>query len=244
MATYDNGLAATHYGPCKVSALVADRVPVEIDCMTDYPFTDRIDLRVNPARAASFSLKFRIPGWCQRPSLSVNDVSLEVAPDAAGFARVERFWNPGDRVRLQLPMSASVQSGRDRNAGNAPYASVSYGPLLFALPIPDADGGNTPDPTARWNFALDTRQPGLTIERSAMPARWDWPLAAPLKMRVNAIEVPWKLDAQAPQLPLLPAAAAKPSQPLTLVPYGCAKFRISMFPVAAEPGTQPGPNRP
>ena len=31
MATRDNGLAAVCYGPCKVSALVADRVPVELD---------------------------------------------------------------------------------------------------------------------------------------------------------------------------------------------------------------------
>ena len=46
MATYDNGLAAAHYGPCKVSALVADRVPVELTCRTDYPFNEDIEVRV------------------------------------------------------------------------------------------------------------------------------------------------------------------------------------------------------
>ena len=50
MATYDNGLAATYYGPCKVSALAADRVPVEIVCRTDYPFNeiDRYDREAGP----------------------------------------------------------------------------------------------------------------------------------------------------------------------------------------------------
>ena len=68
-----------------------------------------------------------------------------------------------------------------------------------------------------------------------MPARWDWPLAAPLKVRANAIEVAWNPDPKAPRLPLLAAAKRKSPERLTLVPYGCTKFRISMFPVTAGP---------
>jgi len=50
MATYDNGLAATYYGPCRLSALAGDRVPVDIVCRSDYPFNETIDLIINPAR--------------------------------------------------------------------------------------------------------------------------------------------------------------------------------------------------
>ncbi len=235
MATYDNGLAATHYGPCHVSALVADRVPVEIVCRTDYPFDDVIAMSVQPARPATFPLAFRIPGWCQHPTLSVNGTAVEAAPEAKGFVRVERLWNPGDAIRLRLPMSPRVITGRDHNAQDAPYAAVSYGPLLFALPIPETADANTPDPAAKWNYALDVQKPALTVERTPMPARWDWPLAAPLKLRANAIEVGWNPDPKAPRLPPQPAGRSKPAQPITLVPYGCTKFRISMFPVAAEP---------
>ena len=35
-----------------------------------------------------------------------------------------------------------------------PYASVLYGPLLFALPIPEVDP-NTPVKDAKWQYALD-----------------------------------------------------------------------------------------
>jgi alpha-N-arabinofuranosidase len=35
--------------------------------------------------------------------------------------------------------------------------------------------------------------------------------------------------------PLLPAARSKPVERVTLIPYGCTKFRICMFPVTAEP---------
>jgi hypothetical protein len=237
MATYDNGLAATHYGPCKVTALAADRVPVEIVCRTDYPFSDVIEIGVKPAREATFPLSFRIPGWCKNPELSVNGTGVKTAADAKGFVRVERPWKPGDAVRLRFPMSVSVKTGRDNNAQGAPYASVSYGPLLFALPIPDTQGPNTPDPAARWNYALDVQGEELraeaSVERQAMPSKWDWPLASPLKLAVNAVRCEWKPEPKKP-LPLQPIAQGKPAEKITLVPYGCTKFRVSMFPVTAR----------
>ena len=72
-----------------------------------------------------------------------------------------------------------------------------------------------------------------------MPARWDWPLASPLKVRANAVEVAWNPDPKAPRMPLLPAAKRGVSEQVTLVPYGCTKFRVSMFPVTAEPEVKP-----
>jgi hypothetical protein len=256
MATCDNGLAATCYGPCKVTAQVADRVPVVIECKTDYPFNETIEISVQPQRETAFPLALRIPGWCMTPTLSVNGSAVAIERDTRGFAHVNRGWKAGDIVRLQLPMVASVQRGRDAASGpsydgahrvtpvtipaegntlGVPYASVSYGPLLFALPIADTTNANTPDPSARWKFALDVQNPGLAVERDAMPARWDWPLKSPLKLRANAVEIAWNPDPKAPRLPRLPASRSRPAEPVTLVPYGCTKFRISMFPVAAEP---------
>jgi len=161
---------------------------------------------------------------------------------------------------LRFPMTAVVQRGRDAASGppydgahrvtrvtipddrstqGVPYASVSYGPLLLALPIPDTTNANSPDPNTRWKFALDVQEPGLTVQRSKMPSRWDWPLAAPLTLRVNVHEITWNPDPQAPRLPLLPVTKSKPAQSVTLIPYGCTKFRISMFPVTAEPQVKP-----
>jgi hypothetical protein len=54
-------------------------------------------------------------------------------------------------------------------------------------------------------------------------------------VRANAVEVAWNPDPKAPRLPLLPIEKTKPAEQITLVPYGCTKFRISMFPVTAEP---------
>jgi hypothetical protein len=116
-----------------------------------------------------------------------------------------------------------------------PYASVLYGPLLFALPIPDVDP-NTPAQDAKWQYALDTdaKRPdhGIQVQRKPMPAHWDWPLAAPIVLTAPARAFAWQpTDAQA--LPALPVTGTA-AETIRLVPYGCTKFRISMFPVAGR----------
>lgn len=251
MATYDNGLAAVSYSPCTINALVADRVPVTISCQTGYPFDDTIQMSVEPAREATFPICLHIPGWCQSPSLEVNGAGVSASRDAKGFVRVNRNWKPGDTVRLRLPMTPIVQQGRDaasrppydgahrvtrvaipgqNSTEGAPYASVCCGPLLFALPIPDTKDENTPDPSARWNYALDVENPEISVERQAMPGRWNWPLKAPVQLRVNAVACDWT---PTPENPLPPEPVVKPTLPqrIALVPYGCTKFRVSMFPV-------------
>ncbi|MCX6226602.1 MAG: glycoside hydrolase family 127 protein [Bacteroidia bacterium] len=232
MATYDNGLAATTYGPCKVSALVSNHVPLELTCRTDYPFNDVIDITVNPLHTATFPLSFRIPGWCTNPGIMVNGAVVKMTPNTNGFVRIERQWKSNDRIRLQFPMSVRVTTGRDSNADGAPYASVGYGPLLFALPIPYTTNENTPDSTAKWNYALDTQGefPGsdITVERKPMPVRWNWPAESPVKLHINVVSFNW--DGKA--LPGKPVADnGLIGKKTGLIPYGCTQFRVSMFPV-------------
>jgi len=244
LATYDHGLAATLYGPGKVSALVADRVPVELTCQTDYPFGEAFEIAVEPARQARFPLSFRIPGWCENPRLAVNGTAVKEQPDAHGFARIERNWKSGDRIHLQFPMSAQVTTGRDANAGAAPYAAVYYGPLCFVLPIADTKDGNTPDPAAQWKYALDTPGEelgsGITVEREPMPPRWNWPLASPLKLRVPVRSLEW--DGKA--LPGKPAVDnGRAAESITLVPYGCTKFRVALLPITERTSQRSGLER-
>lgn len=254
-ATYDNGLAAVCYGPCRVTAVVAERIPVTIDCNTDYPFNEVVEMTINPQESATFPISLHLPDWCENPRVEINGQFCSATGDRLGFLRVEREWQKGDIIKLVLPMTPVVQTGRDHSpllsasrahpheavevadsesTGN-PFATVSYGPLLFALPIPDTLDDNTPEPGARWKFALDTQNPDARAERSAMPSRWDWPLVAPLKVTVNAMPIDWNPDRQNPTLPKEPFAGDEASERITLIPYGCTKFRISMFPVTAGP---------
>jgi uncharacterized protein len=250
MATYDQGLAATLYGPCTVNALAGPKVPVTLTCDTAYPFDETIRIRVSARQRATFPLYFRVPAWCRQPQFAVNGASWKAKPDAHGFVRIQREWLERDTVTLKFPMSPLVARGVETEYPTAdrkyfgykpdvvfkprrlPFESISYGPLLFALPIPDRDA-NTPEPGARWQFALDNNSArdgsDIKIHRNRMPAKWNWPLDAPIVLAIPARSFDWRpTDAQA--LPDAPVEGGK-SEVIKLIPYGCTKFRISMFPI-------------
>lgn len=256
MATRDNGLAATLYGPCTVSALAGDRVPVTISTTTDYPFGETIRMQVEPAKDAAFPLYVRIPGWCRDARITVNGSQVPATPDDKGFVKIARTWAKDDLVELRLPMEPRVIRGYETEVPSAnrqyfgyrsqeyfrprhvPYASVLYGPLLFSLPVADVDP-NTPVADAKWQYALDTDvdheymvpggDAGIRVEHKPMPAHWDWPLDAPVVLKVPVQSFDWQpTDVQG--LPARPVSGVS-SATVGLVPYGCTKFRISMFPV-------------
>lgn len=245
MATYDNGLAAVQYGPCQVSARAGDGVRVQIDCQTDYPFNESLEIIIKPEKPSNFPLLLRIPAWCKQPAVSVNGTAIGAVPDTKGFVRLHRKWNMGDTVRLRFPMTVQVANGSDKNLKPAaPYATVSYGPLLFALAIPDTSDSNTQAPAARWNYALNVAGEhagkDITVERNTMPVKWDWPLEPPLKLHANAVSFDWK-PANDAALPTAPVPATGEAAKLTLIPYGCTKFRVSMFPVMEQAFHPPKP---
>jgi hypothetical protein len=141
-------------------------------------------------------------------------------------------------------MTICFATGPDKKTRPAaPYGTVSYGPLLFALPIPDTTDENTPDPGARFNFALDVdggkRGSDMTVERGPMPAKWDWPLASPLKISVPAVGFEWKSTFSIKRKReefAFPSSAitAGSKDTITLIPYGCTRFRVAKFPVTEQ----------
>ena len=211
------GLAATLYAPNTLETDVGGTT-VKIETKTDYPFNETLEMSVTTAKPAKFPLRLRIPEWCVNPSVAVNGEAFATSGqsptatlpvDGDSFAVIDREWKTGDVVSLRLPMLPKVETMRDFNDGGKPYVSLSCGPLLFAYGIAEADE-NTPKPGVRTDWRLDSSRvlAGAKVIRESMPAKWDWPLASPLRLKV----------------------AATDGLPLELVPYGCAKLRVSMFP--------------
>lgn len=207
MTTSDGGVAAALYGPSTFAAdIPAGRVAFTES--TSYPFDETIAIVCDAAPSSAFPLRMRIPGWCTAPEVRVNGESVAVAA-TSGFTTLKRAWKAGDRVELRFPMKTEATVMRDMNEGGRPRAFFSHGPLLFALGFAEKDentpAGKTFEPVVDPATALE----GAELTRSAVPSPWDWRLDAPLRLRIKAAD----------------------GSPLELVPYGCTKLRISMFPV-------------
>jgi hypothetical protein len=247
MATTDGGLVAAAYGPSEVTTVVRGGVPVTLTEDTGYPFRDRVAIGVSPARAAAFPLLFRVPAWATGAEIAVNgERQASVQPNT--FHRIERTWQPGDRVTLRFPMS--VRASRWFNESVA----LERGPLVYALrigedwrkltsgmkhPAPPPAADWEVHPTTAWNYALaiDPKHASdvVTVTEKPLGAIPFSSQGAPVELRVPGRRLEgWTMtDGSADAPPKSPVTATGPDETLTLVPYGAAKLRITAFPVTA-----------
>ena len=240
MRSPDGGLATVAYAPCTVSAEIAG-VPVELTVDTDYPFRDRITIRLRTSQPVSFPLHLRIPGWANGTEFRVNDQpALEATPGT--FFRLEQAWAGDTTIQLRLPMAPRLE-GRDNGA-----IAILRGPLLYGLQISEEWrrlDGEPPSgdfevyPTSPWNYALavDSAHLETAIRFSERPLGEQpfSPAGAPVTATISGRQVTqWGLEhnAAAPPPPS-PVASDAPLQTLTLLPYGCTNLRVAEFPVLA-----------
>ena len=97
---------------------------------TDYPTSGRVVVRLDPSQAARFSLQLRIPRWCGNAVATVNGQPWEKPPAPGSTLTIDRRWNAGDRVTLDMPMTWRLVLGRKRQSGRA---AVMRGPSVFCL---------------------------------------------------------------------------------------------------------------
>jgi hypothetical protein len=244
MATGDDGLAAVLYAPARVKAKVGRGVDVEIEVQTGYPFDDTVEIAVEPARAVRFPLALRVPAWAKAPAIAVNRAPLALPPPAGGWLTLVRAWQPGDRVRLTLPMEVRLR----RWDANAHAVSVDRGPLTYSLAIAQRWERYNEDerwpafevfPGSHWNYGLDLSAP-IEVAKARIPLG-EQPFTlenAPVVLKARGRRVPqWRLEANGlvGEIQASPALGGAALEDLQLVPMGCARLRITAFPeVKAE----------
>lgn len=184
---------------------------------TDYPFGETIALSVDPSAPTQFPLRLRIPTWCAKPTIAVNGKHVALVVEK-GFALVDRTWRAGDRVDLRFPMSVRLESGVDHVGAESVgrWNCIFHGPVLYALGVPEKDENTPADPSFRTDYRIDAKTALVSarVVRKPMPARWDWPFDAPVKVE---------------------DVATADGTRITLIPYGCTRLRMTMFP---EPATK------
>jgi len=252
LATSDGGLCASLYAASEVTAKVADGTEVTITEQTHYPYEEEIRLRIRAPGAVRFPLYLRIPGWCEGANVTVNGQAVEAEARPLCYLVIEREWTGGDTVILTLPMRLEAVEWEQHGGA----VSVRRGPLWYALKIGEkwTRCGGTDDwpawevlPKTPWSYGLevDPAHPEKAIEvvpppgnkhPDGVPFRPDYPTVT-LKAKARRIPA-WQLDKHGLVAVLQPSPVytEEPLEFVTLVPMGCARLRISVFPrVTSDP---------
>lgn len=245
-ATADNGLAAWLYAASQVNARVGQEgATVRLREDTDYPFDGRVAITVENERPVAFPLYLRVPRWCRGFHVAVNGQPLAVEAEPGAYVRIEREWCSGDTVSIEMPMEIAL-----RQWPRTGSVTVDRGPLSYSLKIGERwqRCGGTDEwpewevfPTTPWNYGLvlDRERPGdaLAVMHTGANVKQPWTLeAAPLAIKARGKRIPhWRLEDETVQpLQQSPIKSDQPEEEITLVPLGCARLRISCFPVIGE----------
>ncbi len=139
---------------------------VEMIQKTDYPWSGKVTITVNPAASKEFTLFIRIPDrstsqlYTSTPvvkgfkSLAVNGKSVRLQQDK-GYAVIKRTWKAGDRVELEMPMEVQTIIADPKIEADRGKVALRYGPMIYNVEKadqPDIDKYIGTGPlTAEWS---------------------------------------------------------------------------------------------
>jgi uncharacterized protein len=147
----DDGLFVNMYigGTIQVEDIAG--TDVEMVQKTDYPWSGKVAITVNPAEEKSFKIRVRSPNrsvsglYHSTPaadgieSISVNGEPVEIKT-VNGYAVIERAWKRGDNIELVLPMKPQRVTCIDEVEANRGRVAMRYGPLVYNIEA--VDGNN------------------------------------------------------------------------------------------------------
>lgn len=254
-------LTAVLYGSCEVTTTVGEaQKEITISQRTDYPFSERIEFHIGTTEPVSFAFRLRIPGWCQGAQILVNGTSALDGIGPGEFATVSREFHNNDKVMLVLPMDVKLshwpRGGIGLERGPLVYAlrikeDQRKAPDIIPNQYEAEELYGTDEfpgwdmyAASPWNYALALDKKNLAaavkVVNQGMSSE-PWSIAnAPIELQVLARRVSgWKIgkDGLTPQLPdpaTLNERLSDKVETVRLVPFGCAKLRISIFPQCNE----------
>ncbi len=143
--TYVKGTDGIYVNLFIGSTITVDRVAgthVEMVQETDYPWSGKVAITVNPVDPATFTVYVRVPNrttsdlYSPVPKvegfkqLKINGVQADIGIDK-GYLAVTRKWTKGDRIEIEFPMEVQKVTADERIVADRGRVALRYGPLVY-----------------------------------------------------------------------------------------------------------------
>lgn len=154
---------ATNQNDIYINLYVANTAEIDLEGrkinirqITNYPWDGDVKISVEPEHSQEFTIKLRIPGWARNEvlpgdlyayenptqseiSISVNGTIIR-ADMESGYINLNRKWQKGDTIQLELPMNVQMVRTNEKVEGNLNKRSVEAGPLVYCVEEIDNPG--------------------------------------------------------------------------------------------------------
>jgi len=144
--TYAKGKDAIYVNLFIGSTINVERVAgtdVQMVQKTDYPWSGKVAITVNPKKAKRFSVYVRVPNrqtselYKATPqvnglkSLALNGKPVGNFKTEDGYVAITRDWKRGDKIEVEFPMEVQRIKADDHIAADRGLVALRYGPLIY-----------------------------------------------------------------------------------------------------------------
>jgi hypothetical protein len=172
---------------------------VQVVQKTEYPWKGAVAITINPEKAQTFSVHVRVPDrttsvlYTTTPAVSgLKRIALNGKPFTPhivnGYAVIERRWEPGDTIELELPMEVQRLKADPRIKADGNLVALQCGPLVYN--VETADQHSLDQPLSKEPLKAEWR-PDLLGGVMVITGKWQdgTPmLAVPNYARMNRVE--------------------------------------------------------
>lgn len=145
------------YAAGEASIKMGNGTQAKLTQQTDYPWNGRVRLTVTPEQPSEFTLCLRIPGWAlghpvpsnlyRFGSQKVPPIALKINGREAGapvrddgYVHLQRTWQAGDVVELELPMPVQPVYAHEKVLEDKGKVALMRGPIVYCLEAADHPG--------------------------------------------------------------------------------------------------------
>ncbi|MCE5342475.1 MAG: glycoside hydrolase family 127 protein [Eubacteriales bacterium] len=130
-STSESGLYTHLFVGCEAELSAGD-MHVRLTMQSDYPQNGNVSICMHPEHGGIWTLYVRKPGWCRSATLQLNGVPME-APLEKGYWAIERNWEDGDTLAVELEMRPVFVQANPKVRADAGRVCLTRGPVVYCL---------------------------------------------------------------------------------------------------------------
>ncbi len=113
---------------------------VTVSQKTNYPWSGKVMLQIDPGSPVNATVKLRIPDWCKKYTVKLNGKNVHQQSPDKDYLSIKRQWNKGDMITLDLEMPVQLVAADPRVKDNVGKRAIQVGPIVYCAEEVDNPG--------------------------------------------------------------------------------------------------------